>query len=149
MGILISSRILEYKTKDLTIQESWSTARAILPLVDMFNHKNPMECKWRYNDKKDGIEIYTCQDIEADKEINISYGTECNLSDFYAIYGFLDHTLDTKVWIKAKLEQNNPLYELKLKLLSEPEDAQKQFALSGDIKTQLINIISWFRFVHS
>ena len=120
---MVSSRIFEYKTKDLTIQESRNTARAILPLVDMYNHKNPVECEWRYNDEKDGIEIYACQDMEADKEITISYGTEYSLSDFYITYGFLDHTLDTKVWINAQLEQNNPLYELKLKLLSEPEDA--------------------------
>ena len=47
----------------------------LVPMLDMLNHRNPSQASWRYNEEKDGIELYSKTEIDSGDEINISYGS--------------------------------------------------------------------------
>ena len=47
----------------------------LVPMLDILNHRNPSEASWRYNEEKDGIELYLKTEIGSGDEINISYGS--------------------------------------------------------------------------
>ena len=44
-------------------------------MLDMLNHRNPSQASWRYNEEKDGIELYSKTEIDSGDEIKISYGS--------------------------------------------------------------------------
>lgn len=60
---------------------------AMVPLVDMLNHKRPPQTKWCYDQNTQSFLLTSTQPIAAHEELFDSYGAKCN-SRFLLNYGF-------------------------------------------------------------
>jgi len=71
--VLVSSRIIKLSRK------CEKDSMVLAPIFDMMNHANPNNSSWRYNEEKQGIELFSNTEISAGSEINISYGSEIDI----------------------------------------------------------------------
>mmetsp|Transcript_101079 Transcript_101079/g.159343 ORF Transcript_101079/g.159343 Transcript_101079/m.159343 type:complete len:595 (+) Transcript_101079:19-1803(+) len=59
----------------------------MVPLGDMFNHRSPKQLEWIYNESTDTLDYWVRENVSANSELLISYGTKSN-GDYLLYYGF-------------------------------------------------------------
>lgn len=89
----------------------------LVPMADMLNHKRPNETTWTYDQGRGGFTITTTKRLLKGSQIFDSYGRKCN-SRYFVNYGFsLENNEDNQVAMYFNLNQADPLYKYKAKLL--------------------------------
>lgn len=112
----------------------------------MLNHKRPQQTSWEYKDERNGFIIETKENIERGEQVYDSYGKKCN-SRFFLNYGFIVENNDAnEVPIKIVLEEDDPLYDVKLKLVG--YTSVKTIRVSEDLtEKNMVHFFSYLRFV--
>jgi len=89
----------------------------LVAMADMLNHKRPNETSWSFDQSKNAFTILTTKRILKGSQVFDSYGRKCN-SRFFVNYGFtLDFNEDNQVAIFFDLPQNDPVSQIKGKLI--------------------------------
>jgi len=137
--MLISSRIFG-------INIHGGKTDGLVPLADMLNHKRPQQTSWEYSDKREGFIIESKENIERGEQVYDSYGKKCN-SRFLINYGFIVENNDgNEVPIKITLDESDPLYNVKLKLLG--GSTSKTIRVCDDLSERnMMHFFSFLRFV--
>ena len=87
-----------------------------VPLADFINHDNNGFLEFDYNEKYDGFFMQAARDIRRGEELFYSYGKMSN-KFFFMHYGFaLDNIYMNQVDVNMCLQDNDPLYDLKISL---------------------------------
>ncbi len=136
--MLISSRIFGISIKGVKTD-------ALVPLADMLNHKQPRQTEWEFRDTVDAFIIESKEHITRGEQVFDSYGRKCN-SRFLLNYGFIVENNDAnEVPLTVALDQADPLYAVKLKVLGGVES--KTVRVSEDLGDKNVhNIFSYLRF---
>lgn len=82
------------RTFGLNIRGKFTMSMA--PFADMLNHKNPMECRWYFDNKTNCFTVEAVENIPFGAPIHYSYGETRSTREFYLNYGFViyPHDLD-------------------------------------------------------
>ncbi len=118
-----------------------------VPYADMLNHKRPRQTTWYYSDERQGFVIEACDDLERGAQVYDSYGKKCN-SRFFLNYGFINPGNDAnEVPLTIYLKQEDPGYDIKMKLINEGKPFQK-FRVVENLDEKVMNeFLSWIRYV--
>lgn len=71
-----------YTIDGLTLQ-----TMAMVPVVDMLNHKRPPQTEWHFDTAAQAFLLTTSRTVRAHEELFDSYGAKCN-SRYLLNYGF-------------------------------------------------------------
>lgn len=108
--MLVSSRIFG-------ITVDGKKTDSMVPLSDMLNHRCPQQTSWEYKEEYKAFIIDVKESIPRGDEIYDSYGQKCN-SRFFMNYGFiLEGNTDNEVPMKIWLDEMDPLYTAKMKII--------------------------------
>jgi histone-lysine N-methyltransferase SETD3 len=84
----------------------------------MFNHKFQVtETDWNYDEEDKAFTITALQDIDAEDEIFLTYGSKCN-SRLFTNYGFaLPENSENTLVVECPLPFTDPLYWIKVRVM--------------------------------
>eukprot|EP00826_Nyctotherus_ovalis_P018840 TRINITY_DN15715_c0_g1_i11.p1 TRINITY_DN15715_c0_g1~~TRINITY_DN15715_c0_g1_i11.p1 ORF type:complete len:547 (-),score=134.33 TRINITY_DN15715_c0_g1_i11:28-1668(-) len=134
--MLISSRIF-----GITVNRSFTDA--LVPLADMFNFQRHQQTSWSYKEESRGFVVNANEPVSRGDELYESYGNKCN-SRFFLNYGFvLEDNTHNEVPITISLDQKDPLYASKLKMLD--YDDSKAIRIAEDFSHK--NLVDFFSFL--
>ena len=137
--MLISSRIFG-------ITVDGKKTDSLVPLSDMLNHRCPQQTSWEYKEEYKAFVIDTKESIPRGDEIYDSYGRKCN-SRFFMNYGFiLEGNTDNEVPIKIPLDEDDPLYPAKIKIIEYSDPKTIRVAENVNDK-HIVDFMSYVRFV--
>ena len=98
----------------------------MMPIGDLFNHRNPPDLIWEYGTSHDGRKGWTyraMKPVKSGEQVYISYGAEKTNQDLLPVYGFIDstNTEPFKSYLKLKIKKSDPLLDRKVKILGGKE----------------------------
>eukprot|EP00826_Nyctotherus_ovalis_P039605 TRINITY_DN381_c0_g1_i1.p1 TRINITY_DN381_c0_g1~~TRINITY_DN381_c0_g1_i1.p1 ORF type:complete len:477 (+),score=178.23 TRINITY_DN381_c0_g1_i1:513-1943(+) len=136
--MLISSRIFG-------IMVDGKKTDSLVPLADMLNHRCPQQTSWEYKEDVKGFVIDVKEAIPRGDEIYDSYGRKCN-SRFFMNYGFiLEGNQDNEVPVKIALEEDDPMYSAKIKIIDH-EDPKTIRISESPTNKNIEDFFSYLRF---
>ena len=103
----MSSRLFEYEI------DGGQDVIALLPLIDMCNHKLPNKTDWKFNTKTNGFEIKATEKISEGEQIFIHYRKDIDASDFFINYGFHDKSVQSGIKVRIRLSPEEQHYQQK------------------------------------
>ena len=138
--MLISSRIFG-------ININGKRTDGLVPLADMLNHKRPQETAWEYRDDLNGFVIESKVNIQRGDQVYDSYGRKCN-SRYFLNYGFVvENNEADEVPMEIKMDETDPLYSVKYKLLG--NCSEKTIRVAEDLNEKnMTHFFSFLRFIH-
>ena len=121
--VLFASRNFSYAKENKEGRHS-----VIVPLADLFNHKNPADLHWKFETDSNGEKAFVYEalrDIEQGEEVHITYGTKDN-QNLLSTYGFIipDNPQPRQVEVripKNHLKQDDKLIAAKQSLVDSRE----------------------------
>jgi len=101
---------------------------AMVPLVDMLNHKRPPQTEWYFDNNTQSFLLASTQLIAAHDELFDSYGAKCN-SRYLLNYGFTspdnrdaDGTCYNEFSFKLSLDIQDPTYKIKERMMTSRDE---------------------------
>ncbi|CAM2070548.1 GNAT family N-acetyltransferase [Sulfidibacter corallicola] len=105
---------------------------ALVPLLDMYNHRQGYDCKRHFASAENGFVLQLNHDLAAGSELCVTYGAKSN-GRFFVNYGFLDRASDRR--------------DARIKLVPDPRDPTIKLRLAhwkgADSKDFIVSTDSW------
>lgn len=137
--IITSSRVYNIKVHG-------EDTLAMVPYADLFNHKNPKDTSWFYDDDTDCFTVKAIKDVKKGVEIYDTYGNKGN-ADLLLFYGFTvdNNPFDTYMF-EIEFDKSCYNYEQKIQILGQNSF---KFNISYDLNNDSTKLfLNFLRFMY-